>query len=187
MTPAQILLFLVLTASLTGRVHCQEGEGEDIDEDTGETEDAVEATTAETSELPDPTPSAETNDGEENIEASGGYDSGAGPEDREEGEPSGEPPPDELSPTIIIIPLVAVLVIISMVVAAVMISRRLRSKSAGSEPVQEDAYLDACEGEKVPMPMFEDDVPSVLELEMEDLEKWMVKDGGGSNMNLGPV
>ena len=25
-------------------------------------------------------------------------------------------------------------------------------------------------------PMFEDDVPSVLELEMEDLEKWMVKD-----------
>lgn len=26
-------------------------------------------------------------------------------------------------------------------------------------------------------PMFEDDVPSVLELEMEDLEKWMVKDG----------
>ena len=29
----------------------------------------------------------------------------------------------------------------------------------------------------LPRPMFEDDVPSVLELEMEDLEKWMVKDG----------
>lgn len=28
--------------------------------------------------------------------------------------------------------------------------------------------------------MFEDDVPSVLELEMEDLEQWMNKDGESS-------
>lgn len=27
------------------------------------------------------------------------------------------------------------------------------------------------------MPMFEEDVPSVLELEMEELDQWMKKDG----------
>lgn len=26
-------------------------------------------------------------------------------------------------------------------------------------------------------PMFEEDVPSVLELEMEELDQWMIKDG----------
>ncbi|XP_073769810.1 transmembrane protein 154 isoform X2 [Danio rerio] len=43
---------------------------------------------------------------------------------------------------------------------------------------KEDAYLDDDDHEKVPMPMFEDDIPSVMELEMEDLENWMAKDGG---------
>nr|XP_009306016.1 transmembrane protein 154 isoform X2 [Danio rerio] len=43
---------------------------------------------------------------------------------------------------------------------------------------KEDAYLDDEDHEKVPMPMFEDDIPSVMELEMEDLENWMAKDGG---------
>ncbi|XP_076150303.1 transmembrane protein 154 isoform X2 [Alosa pseudoharengus] len=166
MAPAQILLFLALTASLTERVHCEE-------EDHENAEDPTEASAIETSAQTEPSPSVETLEDYETPESSG-----SSPE---------MPSTDDLSPTIIIIPLVAVLVIISMVVAAVMISRRLRRKSAGSEPVQQDEYLDACEGEKVPMPMFEDDVPSVLELEMEDLEKWMVKDGGGSNLNSGPV
>ncbi|XP_041950169.1 transmembrane protein 154 isoform X2 [Alosa sapidissima] len=165
MAPAQILLFLALTASLTERVHCEE-------EDHENAEDPTEASAIETSAQTEPSPSVETLEDDETP------GSGLSPE---------MPSTEDLSPTIIIIPLVAVLVIISMVVAAVMISRRLRRKSAGSEPVQQDEYLDACEGEKVPMPMFEDDVPSVLELEMEDLEKWMVKDGGGSNLNSGPV
>ncbi|RXN06604.1 transmembrane protein 154 isoform X2 [Labeo rohita] len=44
-----------------------------------------------------------------------------------------------------------------------------------SEDSKEDPYLDHEDHEKVPMPMFEDDIPSVMELEMEDLENWMTK------------
>ncbi|KAG5286312.1 hypothetical protein AALO_G00013440 [Alosa alosa] len=179
MAPAQILLFLALTASLTERVHCEE-------EDHENAEDPTEASAIETSAQTEPSPSVETLEDDETPGSGLSPEYGLS-EDRVNEPPTEMPSTEDLSPTIIIIPLVAVLVIISMVVAAVMISRRLRRKSAGSEPVQQDEYLDACEGEKVPMPMFEDDVPSVLELEMEDLEKWMVKDGGGSNLNSGPV
>ncbi|XP_056315515.1 transmembrane protein 154 [Danio aesculapii] len=73
----------------------------------------------------------------------------------------------------IIIPLVLTIVI-SMIVCVVIICRRWRIK----DDTKEDAYLDDEDHEKVPMPMFEDDIPSVMELEMEDLENWMAKDGG---------
>ncbi|KAL2098188.1 hypothetical protein ACEWY4_007395 [Coilia grayii] len=169
MTPAQILLFLALTASLTGRAHCQEPGDED--------EAAVSTETTGTTPLPK-TEKPDTTDAVEYDEATEGS---ALPENTDITPPA----EDErgLNPVIIIIPLVLVLVIICIVVALVMICRRWKSKATGPDPAQQDAYLDACEGEKVPMPMFEEDVPSVLELEMEDLEKWMVKDGGGGNIN----
>ncbi|XP_067260717.1 transmembrane protein 154 [Chanodichthys erythropterus] len=75
----------------------------------------------------------------------------------------------------IIIPLVLTLVIVAVIVCVVMICRRGRIKVAGTK---EDPYLDHEDHEKVPMPMFEDDIPSVMELEMEDLENWISKDGG---------
>ncbi|XP_051763559.1 transmembrane protein 154 isoform X3 [Ctenopharyngodon idella] len=75
----------------------------------------------------------------------------------------------------IIIALVLTLVIIAVIVCVVMIYRRGRIKVAGTK---EDPYLDHEDHEKVPMPMFEDDIPSVMELEMEDLENWISKDGG---------
>ncbi|KAG7314168.1 hypothetical protein KOW79_022664 [Hemibagrus wyckioides] len=58
--------------------------------------------------------------------------------------------------------------------------RRRKKNTADSE--KDDPYLDEDFGEKVPMPMFEDDMPSVMELEMEDFEKWMIK--GGSNISM---
>lgn len=73
----------------------------------------------------------------------------------------------------IIIPLVLTIVI-SVIVCVVIICRKWRIK----DDTKEDAYLDDEDHEKVPMPMFEDDIPSVMELEMEDLENWIAKDGG---------
>ncbi|XP_063074468.1 transmembrane protein 154 isoform X2 [Engraulis encrasicolus] len=184
MTPAQILLFLAVTASLTRRALCQE-DGDDRDDGGEGGDEAVPPTeTTETTplpgtELPEPT---------ESLDLSITDDEGLLPEGTtEEGSGSGsadypmgiEEDPDFPNPVIIIIPLVLVLVIISTVVALVMICRRLKSKAPSPDIPHHDVYLDACEGEKVPMPMFEDDVPSVLELEMEDLEKWMVKDEKG--------
>ncbi|KAG7221913.1 hypothetical protein INR49_016939, partial [Caranx melampygus] len=78
----------------------------------------------------------------------------------------------------IIIPAVVVLVvvIIGMIVCGIFISRRWNSKARDQELRKEDPYLDDTNAEKVPMPMFEEDVPSVLELEMEELDQWMKKD-----------
>ncbi|XP_059407729.1 transmembrane protein 154-like [Carassius carassius] len=82
---------------------------------------------------------------------------------------------EDLNPVImIIIPLVLTLVIIAVIVCVVIIYRRRRIRAE----TKEDPYLDHEDHEKVPMPMFDDDIPSVMELEMEDLENWMAKDGG---------
>ncbi|ROL53138.1 hypothetical protein DPX16_19792 [Anabarilius grahami] len=78
----------------------------------------------------------------------------------------------------IIIPLVLTLFIIAVIVCVVMIYRRGRIKVAGTK---KDPYLDHEDHEKVPMPMFDDDIPSVMELEMEDLENWISK---GDHLNV---
>ncbi|XP_043105550.1 transmembrane protein 154 [Puntigrus tetrazona] len=83
---------------------------------------------------------------------------------------------EDLNLVMIIIPLALTLVVIAVVMCVVVIYRRWRIKVA--EHTKEDPYLDQGDHEKVPMPMFDDDIPSVMELEMEDLENWMVKDGG---------
>ncbi|XP_051993311.1 transmembrane protein 154-like [Xyrauchen texanus] len=82
----------------------------------------------------------------------------------------------DLNPVVmIIIPLVLTLVIIAVILCGVIISYRWTANDPAAE---EDPYLDHEDHEKVPMPMFDDDIPSVMELEMEDLENWMAKDGG---------
>lgn len=82
-----------------------------------------------------------------------------------------------LNPVIILIPVVLVVLIISMIVCCIFINRRWNTQVKTQELQKEDPYLDGSSTEKVPMPMFEEDVPSVLELEMEELDKWMKKDG----------
>ncbi|XP_008304437.1 transmembrane protein 154 [Stegastes partitus] len=185
-----LLLLLLLLTSLTGTVLCDEDEG--AEPETG-TEDEVsdpEAVDDAATEIPATDPSPTETEGsdpaEENTvdhsgdetysdvplvttEYSNVTDWTAESED-EEG----------LNPIIILIPVVLVVVIIGMIVCGIFINRRWNKKARNQELSKEDPYLDGSSTEKVPMPMFEEDVPSVLELEMEELDQWMKKDGGAA-------
>ncbi|XP_029367504.1 transmembrane protein 154 isoform X2 [Echeneis naucrates] len=83
---------------------------------------------------------------------------------------------DSLGFILIVVLGVLVVVIIAMIVCGIFIRHRLNNIKRDEELRKEDPYLDGSDGEKVPMPMFEEDVPSVLELEMEELDQWMKKD-----------
>ncbi|KAI3353309.1 hypothetical protein L3Q82_019852, partial [Scortum barcoo] len=93
------------------------------------------------------------------------------------GDSASEKDEGNLNFIIILIPMVLVVVIIGIIVCGIFINRRWNKKGRNQELKQEDPYLDGSSTEKVPMPMFEEDVPSVLELEMEELDQWMKEDG----------
>uniref|UniRef100_UPI003AAC44B7 transmembrane protein 154 isoform X3 n=1 Tax=Centroberyx gerrardi TaxID=166262 RepID=UPI003AAC44B7 len=176
MTP---LLLLLLLTSLAGTVLCQfdnEGEGEET-ETNGEPQESAATTDTPASVSPsfqdstlppDPSPSQMS------------PSSSAAPEDSSavSAEPT-EPSDETLTPTIILIPVVLVVIIIGMVVGGIVVNRRWNQKMSNADR-RKDSYLDEGSAEKVPMPMFEEDVPSVLELEMEELDQWMSKDGGAA-------
>uniref|UniRef100_UPI003AAF4D22 transmembrane protein 154 isoform X4 n=1 Tax=Centroberyx gerrardi TaxID=166262 RepID=UPI003AAF4D22 len=170
MTP---LLLLLLLTSLAGTVLCQfdnEGEGEET-ETNGEPQESAATTDTPASDStlpPDPSPSQMS------------PSSSAAPEDSSavSAEPT-EPSDETLTPTIILIPVVLVVIIIGMVVGGIVVNRRWNQKMSNADR-RKDSYLDEGSAEKVPMPMFEEDVPSVLELEMEELDQWMSKDGGAA-------
>ncbi|XP_029529681.1 transmembrane protein 154-like isoform X2 [Oncorhynchus nerka] len=176
MTPSSIMLLLALTACLAGTVFCQGDEDTSTVEETQTENDAgfsVVPPVSHATPTPDSYLSSESpSEGyETEAEAGSGFSSGVNLE---------APLEDSLSLTFVLVPVVLVVVIIAMVVGVVIINRRWNRKGkSNSDNVEEDKYLHGSDDtEKVPMPMFEDDVPSVLELEMEDLEQWMNKDGG---------
>ncbi|XP_033985157.1 transmembrane protein 154 isoform X4 [Trematomus bernacchii] len=164
-TPLLLLLLLLL-----GTVFCQEEDDADVEED------------------PDIEPGEEPGDAE--LEADGE------PDDTDVSEST--LPPDLTTPyidwetnttdvtdletdeglglLIILIPVVLVVLIIAFIVFCIFINRRWKQNQMNHELRKEDPYLDGSSSEKVPMPMFEEDVPSVLELEMEELDNWMRKD-----------
>ncbi|CAJ1052520.1 transmembrane protein 154 isoform X1 [Xyrichtys novacula] len=187
------LLFLLLTA-LTQTALCQEEDGVEPDvteteEETTDLEAAVEdeIVTPEP-EVTDPdATSAPTQQVPEDTEDSSSGDSAILPDNGESTPDPGiiystsSPDVDEgLGPIIILIPVVLVVVIIGMIVCGILINRRWNNKARDQELRKEDPYLDGSSTEKVPMPMFEEDVPSVLELEMEELDQWMKKDGANA-------
>ncbi|CAB1327234.1 unnamed protein product, partial [Coregonus sp. 'balchen'] len=160
MTPPSFLLLLALTACLAGTVFCQDDEDTNTVEDPETENDAVIPTVSDATPTPEPYVSPESPSDEDNLKSS-------------------EAPLEEsLSHTFILVPVVLVVIIIAMVVGIIIINRRWKQKEkSNSDNVEEDKYLHGSDDtEKVPMPMFEDDVPSVLEMEMEDLEQWMTKD-----------
>ncbi|XP_060912914.1 transmembrane protein 154 [Labrus mixtus] len=178
------LLLLLLTAlTRTGLCQDEDGSEEDVTQDeTGDLGSVVDGDT-ETSDPADPdatsspeNPTTVKTDGNPTDEEP----EGSGEETPEEiHDPDGTFPPTEdeiLNPIIILIPVVLAVVIIGMIVCSIFIKRRWNNKARNQELRKEDPYLDGPSTEKVPMPMFEEDVPSVLELEMEELE-WMKKDG----------
>ncbi|KAI7810901.1 transmembrane protein 154 isoform X1 [Triplophysa rosa] len=170
-----LLLFLAVTASWTGPVQCED-EGKEETENASE--DSLEVTTSITET------NAEDPENHENA-GSGDYTTqGADNADRDSSASRKLDDDAEINPTdetetdtgdlytVIIISLVLTLIIIPVIVCGVVIYCRRRTKVVDEK---EDHYLDNEDHEKVPMPMFEDDIPSVMELEMEDLENWMSK------------
>ncbi|XP_033479187.1 transmembrane protein 154 isoform X2 [Epinephelus lanceolatus] len=187
------LLLLLLLAALTKTVLCddrdaaaadgpeateiQEEEAveaeivqQDPGADSGGDTEISETTPATTDDSPTvaPDPSLPV----ENIptDATPPYSTGPGEISQKGGE-------EGLSLIIILIPVVLVVLIIGMIVCGIFINRRWNEKARNQELRKEDPYLDGSSTEKVPMPMFEEDVPSVLELEMEELDQWMKTDG----------
>lgn len=185
MTLSSIMLLLAVTACLAGTVFCQGDEDTNTVEETQTENDAgfsVIPTASDATPTPDSYLSSESpSEGyETEAESGSGYSPGVHIEEEDTLKSSEAPLEDSLSLTFILVPVVLGVVIIAMVVGVVIINRRWnRKEKSNSDNVEEDKYLHGSDDtENVPMPMFEDDVPSVLELEMEDLEQWMNKDGG---------
>ncbi|XP_019114747.1 transmembrane protein 154 isoform X1 [Larimichthys crocea] len=170
-TPFLLLLLLLLSA-LTGT---DEIAGPVEDAPSAETESGDEETTESSPDL-DATPTTPSTDVSDlaELESNTTIDAGSGYAPDNTTEPSlGE---DGLSYMIILIPVVLVVIIIGMIVCGIFINRRWNKKASNQELGKEDPYLEGSSTEKVPMPMFEEDVPSVLELEMEELDQWMKND-----------
>ncbi|AWP05408.1 putative transmembrane protein 154 isoform 2 [Scophthalmus maximus] len=184
-TPLLLLLLLLIT--LTGTVLCQT-ESDDADPGTEAEDEAIDDESLPTvpdSTLPPDQPPAEDPVAEEEDGASGGGRSSVdvitptGTEGLSTLGYDTTPAEGEENLGLIIIPILVVLVvvIIGMIVCGIVIQRKWTNKTRNQELRKEDPYLDGSSTEKVPMPMFEEDVPSVLELEMEELDQWMKKDG----------
>ncbi|XP_074555302.1 transmembrane protein 154 isoform X2 [Halichoeres trimaculatus] len=182
-----LLLFLLLTA-LTRTVLCDEDSDTEpnADEGTGDQGEIAEGE-AVTTEQPVSSDQATTSNPPDTAGTEEGTGSGDSPENFDEttqdpglSDPTSSPEDGEdegLSPIIILIPVVLVVIIIGMIVCGIFINRRWNNKARDQELQKEDPFLDGPDTEKVPMPMFEEDVPSVLELEMEELGQWIKKDG----------
>ncbi|XP_020788671.1 transmembrane protein 154 isoform X2 [Boleophthalmus pectinirostris] len=191
-----LLLLLLLLSGVSRTVLCQE-EDPDPDAELQDSEDAVVEEVAAVEESADPlgndsgtTPVPEATDPKDTEE-----EEGVNEDDHGSGRSLGNAPPEStLQPTIdtgttpspeddgtdlllIIIPVVLVILFLAIIVCCILINRKLNNNTTHSEVSKEDPYLDDSSREKVPMPMFEEDVPSVLELEMEELDDWIKKDG----------
>ncbi|XP_063331278.1 transmembrane protein 154 isoform X3 [Pelmatolapia mariae] len=161
-----LLLLLLLTTVLPGTGFGQQTSEEPPEEQSGSDKPRNEAVTTvvtDTSIVTNQTSSDGTL-----------YEGSASGSDENSMDPTESPGPD---PIIIIIPAVLVVVIICMIVCGIFINHRWNKQKRNPDASKEDPYLDGSSTEKVPMPMFEEDVPSVLELEMEELDEWMKKDG----------
>ncbi|KAM4583702.1 transmembrane protein 154 isoform 2-T2 [Odontesthes bonariensis] len=184
------LLLLLLLTSLTGTAFCQDSHtGDDQttqapdnepeadgDPDTPDTPDTSGTPDAELSPTDNVTPDA-VEEGEEN--GSGDPSTEENPTSQDYKSVLSTPQIDEddgFGLTTILIPVGLVVAIVGMIVCGIFIQRNRNKKVINQGMSKEDPYLEGSSTEKVPMPMFEEDVPSVLELEMEELDQWMKKD-----------
>ncbi|KAM4750296.1 transmembrane protein 154 isoform 1-T1 [Anableps anableps] len=160
-----LLFLLLLLSSLTGTAFCQEDD----------TSSAVDGSQAENTTPTDAFSTHLTTSGGVTAEDPGGSGSGE-PETLPVSDSNLTDLPEEEGSDLlfVLIPVALVIIIIGVIVCGIVI---WRSKKAGNQELsKEDPHLDGFSTEKVPMPMFEEDVPSVLELEMEELDQWMKKD-----------
>ncbi|KAJ0033566.1 hypothetical protein NQD34_000673 [Periophthalmus magnuspinnatus] len=191
-----LVLLLLLLSGLSSTVLCQDEdadpEGETEDEATQGYEEAAEEEVASESLDTTPIPGATdaTNTEEEVNEEERGSGRGLGAASPEStSEPTfdtggtSSPVEEGVDLLLIVIPVVLIVLFIAIIVCCIVINRKLNSNTSHSEFSKEDPYLEGSSTEKVPMPMFEEDVPSVLELEMEDLDGWIKKDGQQTTVN----
>ncbi|XP_072320102.1 transmembrane protein 154 isoform X3 [Eucyclogobius newberryi] len=188
-----LLLLLLLRSGLTRTEdELQEYNTPDVEEEEGEGEAAEEEDADPAEDVAETTPipagTEATNTEEEEVEGDHGsgrsFDLGAAEGMIEGFDVTSSPEEEEgLDLLLIVIPVVLVVLISTIIVCCICISRRINRNTTHSEVNKEDPYLDGCSSEKVPMPMFEEDVPSVLELEMADLDDWIKKDGTLSDHN----
>nr|XP_043884083.1 transmembrane protein 154 isoform X2 [Solea senegalensis] len=184
-TPLLLLLLLLIT--LTGTVSGQsEGDYADPEAESTDDSDPADADADPAESLPTvsdatlpPEPPEDPEIIEEYVGSGFTESSFLG---TEEPNPSGynsTSDEDDQNLTFVVIPalVVLVVVVIGMIVCGIFINRKWNNKRRSQELRKDDPYLDGPDTEKVPMPMFEEDVPSVLELEMEELDQWMKKDG----------
>ncbi|XP_062055470.1 transmembrane protein 154 [Lepus europaeus] len=75
----------------------------------------------------------------------------------------------------VLIPLVLLALLLLLVVSLVVAYKRKRAKQEPSSQGSQDV-LQTCGlgGENMKVPIFEEDTPSVMEIEMEELDKWMI-------------
>ncbi|XP_061106788.1 transmembrane protein 154-like [Conger conger] len=84
-----------------------------------------------------------------------------------------------------IIILVIVVLLIAVAVALVIFLCQRRKKKTVPSEIKEEEALTTCDAGTAPTPMFDDDIPSVLELEMEDLQKLAVNTDMNSEVSNG--
>ncbi|XP_058496453.1 transmembrane protein 154 isoform X2 [Solea solea] len=185
-----LLLLLLLLITLTGTVSGQsEGDYADPEAESTDDSDPAEAdadpaesllteSTVSDATLP-PEPPEDPAITEEYVGSGFTESSFLGPEEPNPSGYNSTADEDEQNLTFVVIPalVVLVVVVIGMIVCGIFINRKWNNKRRSQELRKDDPYLDGPDTEKVPMPMFEEDVPSVLELEMEELDQWMKKDG----------
>ncbi|XP_064200507.1 transmembrane protein 154-like isoform X2 [Anguilla rostrata] len=75
-----------------------------------------------------------------------------------------------LTHSVIISIVLVTLLIVVVVIVVIFLCQRRKRKTIPCD-VKEEEALAACDAGTLPVPMFDDDIPSVLELEMEDLQK----------------
>lgn len=190
--PLLLLLFLLLLNA--GTVLCQDTEDADDGDPTTEEVDVSQDSPVETS-APDPLPDdpettpamdppAITDETQVDYPSVVDLEPGSGTEPSAEDSTTTPTEEESLNPIVILIPVGLVLLIIPMIVAGIFINRKCNRKGRKKGLKEEDPYLDGSPSEKVPMPMFEEDVPSVLELEMEELDQWMQQDGEATKESM---
>ncbi|XP_041839822.1 transmembrane protein 154 isoform X1 [Melanotaenia boesemani] len=163
------LLLLLLLLLLTSSTRTEE----DLSDTTGdppETNGAAGDPDPISTLQPSSTESHSSEKGDETEGSGSGVYDGGTPENETSTDSANEQ--DDGSSTITLIIVVLAVVILGMIVGGISFFCQRNKKAIN----QEDPYLDGSSTEKVPMPMFEEDVPSVQELEMEELDQWMKKD-----------
>ncbi|XP_057698972.1 transmembrane protein 154 isoform X3 [Corythoichthys intestinalis] len=180
--PLFFLLLWLLASTWIGTARSQydEPESEEAGEETEDQDGAASTLSPSDSVTSEASPTWEggANSAEDKAEDLGSGVDNAGSTDEPEPADSTSTPMNEECPsvTLILVPVAVAVFVIVVVTFALFLRRRFKMEAAVAEARKDDLYLDGSGAEQVPMPMFEEDVPSVLELEMEELDQWMMKD-----------